>query len=92
MSIILDEIFANQDIAYRDFHSRLVPNVKNLIGLRGPIAKKIAKKYDATYISNYHLFKKNTDLIPNPTDIHPNVIGYQKIAEEVLDIINNKNK
>ncbi len=48
MSIILDEIFANQDIAYRDFHSRLVPTVKNLIGLRGPIAKKIAKKYANT--------------------------------------------
>lgn len=48
MSIILDEIFANQDIAYRDFHSRLVPNVKNLIGLRGPVAKKIAKKYANT--------------------------------------------
>lgn len=52
MSIILDEIFANQDIEYRDFHSKLVPNVKNLIGLRGPIAKKIAKKYANTSIGN----------------------------------------
>ncbi len=48
MSIILDEIFANQDTKYRDFHSRLVPNVKNLIGLRAPVAKKIAKKYANT--------------------------------------------
>lgn len=48
MSIILDEILANQDVSYRSFHSRLVPNVKNLIGLRAPIAKKIAKKYANT--------------------------------------------
>lgn len=45
MNEILDEILANQDLEYRDFHARLVPNVNNLLGLRGPIAKKIAKKY-----------------------------------------------
>lgn len=48
MNIILDEIYQNQDIEYRAFHARLVPNVNNLIGLRGPIAKKIAKKYANT--------------------------------------------
>lgn len=48
MSEILDEIFANQDTAYRDFHSKLVPGVEKLIGLRAPIAKKIAKKYANT--------------------------------------------
>ena len=44
----MQKIFANQDTGYREFHSRLVPTVKNLIGLRAPIAKKIAKKYANT--------------------------------------------
>jgi len=48
MSKILDEILANQDLAYRDFHSKLVPTVNNLLGLRGPVAKQIAKKYANT--------------------------------------------
>lgn len=48
MSEILDEILANQDPEYRDFHSRLVPTVNNLLGLRGPVAKQIAKKYANT--------------------------------------------
>ena len=43
MSEILNEILKNQDTSYRDFHSKLVPGITNLLGLRAPIAKKIAK-------------------------------------------------
>ncbi len=41
-----EELFANQDVQYRDFHSRLVPNVDKqlFIGVRVPVLRKIAKK------------------------------------------------
>lgn len=45
---ILDEIILNSDEGYRAFHSRLVPRINNIIGLRGPKAKAIAKKYAGT--------------------------------------------
>lgn len=51
---------------------------------------KIAKKYNGIYVSNYQLFKNNKDYLPNPLDIHPDIEGYQAIANHVLDILNNK--
>lgn len=48
MNKILNEIFLNTDEGYKEFHSKLVPNVNNIIGLRGPVAKSIAKKYANT--------------------------------------------
>lgn len=40
------ELFANQDLKYRDFHKKLVPNVDEdkIIGVRVPIMRKIAKQ------------------------------------------------
>lgn len=40
------ELFANQDLKYRDFHKKLVPNVDEnlIIGVRLPIIRKIAKQ------------------------------------------------
>lgn len=43
--VILDEIIKNADPVYRDFNSKIVPNAKNMLGLRSPTAKEIAKKY-----------------------------------------------
>ncbi len=43
--------------------------------------QKIAEKYDAIYISNYDLFKKHPEYLPNPMDIHPDTKGYQAMAE-----------
>lgn len=41
-----EELFANQDLKYRDFHSRLCPTVnkENIIGVRVPILRKIARE------------------------------------------------
>lgn len=40
-----EELFNNQDLKYRDFHKKLVPNVdeSKIIGVRVPIVRKIAK-------------------------------------------------
>ncbi len=49
--------------------------------------QKIAKEYEAIYISNYQLFKENKDFLPNPLDIHPNIKGYQKMAEKIIECL-----
>jgi len=46
--------------------------------------KKIADKYECSYISIYELFKENTHFLPNPTDIHPNLDGYEAISDEII--------
>lgn len=48
--------------------------------------QKIADHYNCTYISFYQIFKNNTSFLPNPMDIHPNLRGYEKIAEEILNL------
>lgn len=48
--------------------------------------QKIADHYNCTYISFYQIFKNNTSFLPNPMDIHPNLKGYEKIAEEILNL------
>lgn len=47
--------------------------------------QKIADDNNCKYISIYQLFKKNTDYLPNPTDIHPNLDGYKAIANKIID-------
>ncbi len=47
--------------------------------------QKIADKYKCDYISLYQLFKKNSQFLPNPADIHPNLDGYKAIAEEIVN-------
>lgn len=41
-----DELFKEQDLRYREFHSKLVPNIdkKKIIGVRLPLLRKIAKQ------------------------------------------------
>lgn len=46
--MILEEILKNQDEEYRKFHSSLVPSIENVLGVRAPILKKIAKQYALT--------------------------------------------
>lgn len=52
--------------------------------------QQLADKYEASYISNYQVFKDNGDFLPNPMDIHPSMEGYQAIANNILKVINNK--
>ena len=58
MNKILEEIILNKDDGYKNFHAKLVPNVNNILGLRGPRAKEIAKKYANTDIGNDFLKPK----------------------------------
>ena len=47
MKEIQDFLFSNQDVEYRDFQSKLIPNVDKsyFIGVRTPILRKYAKRF-----------------------------------------------
>ena len=47
---IQEELFAMQDVDYRDFHSRLIPNIapERIIGVRTPELRKYAKQLGKT--------------------------------------------
>ena len=43
---VREELFKNQDLEYRDFNKKLIPNIDidNFIGVRVPIIRDIAKE------------------------------------------------
>ena len=47
MTDIQKRLFELQDMAYRDFHSGLIPELpkEHFIGIRVPVLKKFAKEY-----------------------------------------------
>jgi len=56
MEIITKMLFDNQDIKYREFNSKLIPNINKdkIIGVRIPIIRKIAKDIkDSNYIDMF---------------------------------------
>ena len=56
MNIIKDMLFDNQDLEYRNFNSKLIPNISKdkIIGVRMPILRKIAKDiYNEDYIEEF---------------------------------------
>ena len=46
MNQIEEQLFALQDLKYRDFHARLMPGYEkeNIIGVRTPALRKLAKE------------------------------------------------
>lgn len=59
MMNVRDELFKHQDIGYKNFHSKLIPNVPTdeIIGVRVPVLRKIAKqalKENADVASKYY--------------------------------------
>lgn len=45
----------------------------------------LCSKYSCFYESFYLIFKENSSFLPNPFDIHPNVSGYEKMANVVIE-------
>lgn len=50
MNAILKELLESRDEKYREFHSALLPGIDNVIGVRLPRIREIAKKYVSTDI------------------------------------------
>ena len=47
MKEVQEQLFSLQDLKYRDFHSKLMPNIskENVIGIRVPVLRKFAKNF-----------------------------------------------
>lgn len=57
MDIITKELFNNQDLDYRNFNSKLIPNInkEKIIGVKTPILRKIAKEIKEKAYIEYFL-------------------------------------
>ena len=76
-----------QDLKYRDFHKSLLNADVNLIGIRTPKLKKIAKEIS---LGNYDNFiKLNTHKYYEETIIHALVISNLKDINIVINYIDN---
>jgi len=90
MEKIVDRLFLEQDISYRDFNCKLIPNVdkKLFIGVRVPVIKKIAKEMinDGSYVAfinelPHYYFEENM--------LHSYIISSGKNLDEVINNIND---
>lgn len=47
LTVLQKQLFALQDVGYREFHSRLMPNIdkERIIGIRTPVLRKFAKDF-----------------------------------------------
>ena len=80
MENIREKLFEKQDLKYKEFHSGLCPNIDNIIGVRVPDLRKMAKEIA---IQDYEKF-----LLQAQDDYYEElllqglVIGYAKISIE----------
>jgi 3-methyladenine DNA glycosylase AlkD len=80
---ILNFLKKEADLEYRNFHKKLLKNDKiNVLGVRTPILKKIAKEISK---GDYKSFiKLNSHNTYEETVIHGLILGYIKVSEEEL--------
>lgn len=93
MLIRLDDLlkelrkYAKRDIFligyYNPLHGTTLP-VNRLFAYLNDKTGKICQKYDITYVDTYNIMKNNKDYLPNPTNIHPSIEGYEAIAKEII--------
>lgn len=88
-SLFIDYLYSLQDLKYQTFHSKLLKDDNvNLIGIRVPILKEIAKEIAK---GDYPSFiKNNTHKTYEENMIHGLVIGYVKEPfKDVLVLLDN---
>lgn len=80
MENIRSRLFDLQDVKYKEFHSKLCPNIDKIIGVRVPELRKIAKEIAKQDYKSF--FEKTQDEYYEELAIHGLVIGYAKISIE----------
>ena len=89
MNKILEEIILQKDETYKDFQSKLIPGIDNILGLRGPLAKVIAKKYANTDTGKTFL-KSLPHTYYDENLVHGYMLGFLKCGlEELQGYIND---
>lgn len=73
---IRDELFKEQDLKYRDFQSKLIPNIEKekIIGVRIPVLRRIAKDAVKENVSINNCFYYEEKLVNGL------MIGYKKVS------------
>lgn len=88
MKTIKEQLLALQDEKYQAFSAKLLPGVENIIGVRLPQLRKLAKEIAHTEPEKY-LTKQTYDFFEE-TMLHGMVIGYAKLPlERRLEVIQN---
>lgn len=76
-------------VGYYNPFNRLFPSHRNNLDEVFHYAdkkyKELCDNHSFNYVSVYSLFKNNSDFLPNPFDIHPNLSGYSAIAESIIN-------
>ncbi len=80
---LIGNLYQKQDLKYKEFHSKLLKDrTINLIGVRTPELKKLAKKISKQDYKSF--IKHNTHKTYEECVLHGLVLGYIKIDEEEL--------
>lgn len=48
------------------------------------LIEEICEDYDIKYVNIFNVLENNTEVFPNPLDIHPSIKGYELISKEVI--------
>lgn len=59
-------------------------NIDELFNYQDQKFQEICNNYNIDYISVYNEFKENSEYLPNPFDIHPNLKGYKAISDLII--------
>lgn len=82
MDNVREQLFAKQDLKYKEFHSSLCPNVDKIIGVRVPELRKMAKEIA---LQDYAQFlEQSKDEYYEELVLQGLVIGYAKISIEEI--------
>jgi len=84
---IKKQLFENQDLKYQKFSSSLLPQTNNVLGVRLPILRKIAKEI---FKKDHKLFlKENDNIFFELTMIEAMLIGLITTKESDFNLIEN---
>lgn len=79
---VRNKLLSLKDEKYKEFQSKLCPNINNIIGVRLPIIKKLAKEYSKKdKIIDY--IKTNNELYYEEIMIKGLLIGYIKVDKDI---------
>lgn len=85
---IRNKLLLLQDEKYKEFNSKLCPGIKNIIGVRIPLIKKLAKEYKYQDMSTYII--SNDEIYFEEIMLKGLLIGYlKKDINEIFSLLEN---
>lgn len=94
---IREKLFANQDIKYQAFQSKLIPNIDpdTVIGVRTPVLRKLAKELIKQYGLSRKISEDSLDLflsdLPHKyfeeNQLHAFILSEMKDFEQVIELV-----